>query len=415
MRITNPHLLRKLFITSWVIYFVSYIGRLNYAASMVAIGTSEGYTPSQLGLVITALFISYGLGQLLSGILGDKLCPIKLITYGLIVCGICNLLMGIATQLPQLIFIWFINGLALAFIWPPMAKLFSRHMPVAYLKKSCFHIQTSVALGTFFTYLICSVIVYFFDWRWVFYLTGPLLIATGCMAHILYTQIATAALSIDPLTDATETTKKVQPKALIPFRWTLFIESGFLIILGAILIMGFLKDGIMTWIPQYLIDTFQLNAFFSICLSSILPLINLAGIYISQIIYNRTQEDDLKTASILYRISTLSFIGLILYGDSNVVLALILFATVTSCMLGINTIFVNVIPTYFETYGKTSTVAGITNSLTYLGSALCGYGLGALVEGYGWHITRIILLLTCILAILMCTLSYKKWRLFKSH
>lgn len=416
MIITNPKILRKLFLTSWFIYFISYIGRLNYAASMLAIGQAEGYSTSQLGLVVTALFISYGLGQLLSGVLGDKFCPIKLITFGLALCSLCNLLMALSTDFYQLIVIWFVNGVALAFVWPPMAKIFSRHMPKAYLKKSCFHIQTSVALGTFFTYLCCSSIIYFFDWRWVFYFASLLLFIGSIVAYIFYTRIATYG-RLSPNTAEISLTNNIKTASVSstkPFSFTLLIQSGFIIILGAILVMGFLKDGIMTWIPQYLTDTFKLSTYFSICLSALLPLVNLTGIYVGQFIYHHTGEDDLKTAGLLYIISTLSFIGLILYGDYNVVISLVLFACITSCMLGINTIFVNVIPTYFEAYGKTSTVAGITNSTTYLGSALCGYGLGALIESYGWHTARILLLLTCFFALVVCSLALKKWNLFKA-
>ena len=90
--------------------------------------------------------MSMAVGQLLRGVLGDRLCPIKLVTFGLLLSGIANLLMGFATALPQLVGIWFLNGFALAFIWPPITKILARHMPVDYLKKTCFNLQTSVAL-----------------------------------------------------------------------------------------------------------------------------------------------------------------------------------------------------------------------------------------------------------------------------
>lgn len=82
-------------------------------------------------------------------------------------------------------------------------------------------------------------------------------------------------------------------------------------------------------------------------------------------------------------------------------------------MLGINTILVSILPTYFIKYNKTPFVAGLTNCITYFGSALCGYGLGALVDGYGWNATSLVLVSTCIIGIVACIIERPMWQKFK--
>lgn len=55
-----------------VVYFTSYLTRHNYAAALAEIVRSMGITKEQGSFAITGMFITYGLGQLLSGWLGDR-------------------------------------------------------------------------------------------------------------------------------------------------------------------------------------------------------------------------------------------------------------------------------------------------------------------------------------------------------
>ena len=405
--------MKKLLIVGWVVYFISYIGRLNYSASMLEIGISEGFSLSQLGGIVTAFFISYSIGQLVSGIAGDRFSPKYLVMTGLIISGVCNISMALSGQYIQMIMFWFINGFALAFIWPPMLKLFSMYMDAKTLYKASFSIQTSVALGTCMAYLLSSTLIHFLNWKTVFWCASMLLIITAIGWNIIISKVqATCKINVISPKELMKETQKQTTYEGDTFK-SVILKSGLVTLLLAMIIMGFLKDGVMTWIPQYITDTFKTETAFSIFLSSVLPLINLAGIYIARWLNDKNNKNDLMTTIILYCVSLVSLLLLVTVGKYNIYLTVIFFAFVTSCMLGINTILVNVVPTYFAKYNKVSTVAGITNCTTYLGSAICGYGLGSFSEKYGWQATRILLLVVCGLAIISCILSLNKWKKFK--
>ena len=66
-------------------YFVSYISRINYGAIISEMETATNISRSLLSMAITASFITYGTGQIVSGIIGDKISPKKLVGIGLIV------------------------------------------------------------------------------------------------------------------------------------------------------------------------------------------------------------------------------------------------------------------------------------------------------------------------------------------
>ena len=77
--------LTVLFIAAcWMAYSFSYIGRLNFSASMADMTSSGVLLKSQAGAVTTGFFICYGCGQLLSGMLGDRINPRYLVFAGLV-------------------------------------------------------------------------------------------------------------------------------------------------------------------------------------------------------------------------------------------------------------------------------------------------------------------------------------------
>ncbi len=192
-KLSNRHDLRVLFWVCWVVYFLSYIGRLNYAASMVEIGLAEGYSKSQLGLVTTVLFFCYGGGQILSGFIGDILSPRKLVFWGVFGSACCNVIACFLPSIGGMAFIWGCNGLLQALIWSPMIRLFSLYMPDNYLYKSCLNIQTSCAAGTCATYVLSAALIFFFSWHAVFAVTAFLLFGAAIIWEIFIRRTERAA------------------------------------------------------------------------------------------------------------------------------------------------------------------------------------------------------------------------------
>jgi len=87
-KLTDKKSIRMLSILGWLVYFSSYITRLNFGAVLVEFLQAEGITKTAAAPITTALFITYGAGQLLSGYLGDRISPRLLIFGGLLVASV---------------------------------------------------------------------------------------------------------------------------------------------------------------------------------------------------------------------------------------------------------------------------------------------------------------------------------------
>lgn len=73
----------------WIVYAASYFIRICYAAAIAPIVAEGHFSKGEIGLVGTAFFICYGAGQLISGLIGDKVNPFFMLIFGAATGGLC--------------------------------------------------------------------------------------------------------------------------------------------------------------------------------------------------------------------------------------------------------------------------------------------------------------------------------------
>lgn len=118
-------------------YFVSYITRINYGTVLLEIVNSEGITKMSASMAVTGSFVTYGIGQLISGWLGDRIKPRYLMFIGLMVSAGMNVCVPLFSRPAAMLVFWCINGFAQALMWPPMVRLLSDYLDQDTYKKSC--------------------------------------------------------------------------------------------------------------------------------------------------------------------------------------------------------------------------------------------------------------------------------------
>ena len=74
------------------VYMVSYMTRINLGAVLTAIVEDTGMTKTMLSVAVTGSSVAYGVGQIFSGFVGDRISPKKLVLLGLTVSAGMNLL-----------------------------------------------------------------------------------------------------------------------------------------------------------------------------------------------------------------------------------------------------------------------------------------------------------------------------------
>ncbi len=148
-------------------YAVFYFCRVNISMALPYMEESLGYSKTQLGLIVSAHQIIYGIGKLSNGILADRANPRHFMAFGLFLSAIVNLLFGLNASLMVLIILWGFNGWFQSMGFPPGARLLSHwYSPSEYGRiwgiYGCSH-QVGAAL-----ILITSGYMVLAGWQYVF-------------------------------------------------------------------------------------------------------------------------------------------------------------------------------------------------------------------------------------------------------
>lgn len=378
-------------------YFISYVTRINFGAVISEMVLATGMSKAALSTAVTGSFITYGAGQILSGILGDKLNPKKLIGWGLAVSACMNLLIPVCSAAWQMTALWCINGVAQAFMWPPLVKIMTILFDTEGYKKATVNVIWGSSFGTIAVYLISPLLISVFGWKSVFIFCG---ICGSIMLLIWITSRFTVTLA---------------PKNAPAKKGNYcFLFSPLMIsLMIAIVCMGALRDGITTWMPSYIAETYNLSSVISILTSVILPVFSILATHISSFLYRKVFKNLVTNAMVLFGAGAIAALALTFLFNTSAATSVVFSAVLTGCMHGVNLMLITMLPPYFKKYGNVSTASGVLNACTYIGSAISTYGIAVLSEKCGWQVTLLTWLGIALLGTVLCLVCIRPWR--KTH
>ena len=403
-----------LFWLCWIAYFSTYIGRLNYSASLTGIILSEGFSKGQAGMIGTAFFFAYGAGQFVSGFLGDRLAPKKMVFTGLMVSGLCNLAMAGAKSSGLMTAVWCVNGLFQAFIWSPMIRLMYEYYKTETRMKACVSLNSSVPIGTMAAYGLTALVIWLSGWRTMFVLAGAALIGTSLFWITGMKRVERYAAESGKMEEMPSGETGGSAKAAVNWK-SLLIQSGFLFLMMALFVQGALKDGVTTWVPTYISETYGLSAILAITSTMVIPVFNLLGVYLASFANLHWFRNEVRTAGAFFVVSAAAILVLRLASGRSMAVSFLMLALATTAMMAVNTMLIAVLPSYFGVIGRASSVSGLLNSSVYAGGAVSTYGIGALSVALGWNATIVIWFLMAAVSAVICFLTVRKWIAYRKE
>jgi len=386
-----------------LVYFTSYLTRIDYAAVLVEIIADLGITKSTASIAVTGSFITYGLGQLVSGWLGDKISPRYLIAGGLCCTSVTNLLMSVLPDITVMTVFWCFNGFFQAMLWPPLVRIMAENLDENTYSNASVSVSAAASIATIVVYLLAPVVILFSGWRTVFLICG----SAGFVTILLWlTGTRNASSGAAKPSDPNAPQSSVSSAVLV--------RSGIFIIMVGIILQGILRDGISTWMPTYISEVFDLGSHVSILTAVILPIFSIMSVSVGSAIQKKI-GNELKTAAILYGVSAVSALIIIPFFSSSMIVSALMMAIITGAMHGVNLMLISRLPVHFKRYGKVSTISGALNACTYVGSALSTYGFAHLSEAFGWYFIIISWAVIAGLGTAVCGLCIRRWAKFRDQ
>jgi OPA family glycerol-3-phosphate transporter-like MFS transporter/OPA family sugar phosphate sensor protein UhpC-like MFS transporter len=394
IQFTDPQLITRKYrywqtrvlISSIIGYATFYFVRKNLSIAMPFMETGLGIRKSQLGLFLTLHGLLYGVSKFAHGFFGDRAHARNLMVTGLVASAILNVAFGFSSAVFVLGTIWMLNGWFQGMGFPPCARLITHWFPPKKLATKMSIWNMSHPIGGAVILIICGYLVVF-GWRICFYI--PAVIALAVAVFLWFTLPDTPPSVGLPEVEGTRHDTQDREshenfRAFVvehvfknKYIWIVSIANFFVYIIryavldwgptmltqakhikiahAAWMVAGFEFGGLLgALFGGWITDRFLRGRAVRVCLVYML----LAGVSIL-VFWKVTLQSEMLMAGIL------ASAGFFIYGPQ--------------CLLAVTA-------ANLATKRAAATAIGLTSIFGYASTVLSGWGLGALVQAYGWNV-----------------------------
>ncbi|MCX5818609.1 MAG: MFS transporter [Deltaproteobacteria bacterium] len=394
----------RTFVTIWITYGSFYLCRANISFALPGLTNEFGYSKTLLGLLGTALFIMYSLGQFVNGQLGDKYGARKLVFVGMIGSALLNIVFSFSTAFGFMLVVWGLNGYFQSMGWSPQVKTMANWFTVAQRGKWMGLLGSCYQIGNALAWLLASSLAAHYTWRTLFWVPSILLLISS-VHFVIRLRNAPEEVGLPPIEQLRKIAsgEAAEPSKLDPtsapvchvtqdkhmgFGYTVKVCLTNPRIWGvsvAFFCLDIIRYGFFYWAPVFLIEV-QGASITSAGLSvAVLPLAGSAGSIFCGWATGRFFDNRRAPVVCLCLFGLAIFSYLFYYAPEGAwVLGLVYLALIGFCTYGAHVLMVGHAAQDFAGRKAAASAAGFIDGFGYLGAAMTGIFTGWLVDNYSW-------------------------------
>ena len=376
----------------WAIYTVSYFGRLSFSSNITNIMASYNVTHAEAGLVTTFFFFAYGAGQFVNGIFCKHYNKTFLFPVALTVSSAINVAVFAGLPFNLIKYFWFVNGCSQSVLWSSVILILGDNLDRKHADLSVAILGTTTSIGTFLSYFSGFAFTRAGNYKIIFPVAAAVMLLMAVLWLAFYPRLIKNINALKPAADVlTAENGKADPAdrkqdkspadaAKLAGRTAVVTVAVFALFS---VVCNFLKDGLQTWVPAILKETYKLEDSLSILLTLVLPGISafcgVITLWASKIIKSFP-----LLASVMFGISAVCALAIRLTLGVSFVVALVFFGIISLLAHCINAVSTNLLPLRVRGSLNPGTVSGLLNGSCYVGSTISAYGLGLIADNSGW-------------------------------
>ena len=285
-----------------VSYLAVYIAR--NVLSTVTPQMVEGgeYTKEYIGEISSLFFIFYAIGQLLNGFLGDKIKARYMLSVGLLLAGVINLVFPYILHLTGVAKLAYgVTGFFLSMIYAPMTKLVAENTMPEYTTKCSLGYSLASYLGSPMAGAISAIL----SWRSVFVSSSIALIVMAfvCFGSILYFEKAGIVVHnrYKELKEARKEKRSLKEnvKILVKRRILLFALISML--------TGVVRTTVVFWLPTYFSEYLGYAPKTSAAIFTVATLAISLTVFLAVAVYKLFKQNLYLTVAATFLASAVSF------------------------------------------------------------------------------------------------------------
>ncbi len=427
------HFRWRIFYSSFIAYVVFHLCRKNIAVALPSMGEALHLSNTELGLLGSSLYVTYGIGKFVNGVLADKSNVRTFLPTALILSAVCNLLFVFSSLvitpghasffgLPSatillwvMAFFWGANGWFQSCGFPPVAKSLSYWFSNSERGTKWSLWSTSHQIGVFAAVMISGFVIDKLGWQAAFYVPAIICIITGIW---LFERLRDKPQSLG-LPDVEkyreepvkcETAKdneedednrsyfQIVKEHIIcnPIIWMLAIAYIFVYII---------RFATEDWLVKYLVEVKGNSLTLASSKLSSLALVGAGGAIFAGVISDKIYKGNRTPINIIFLICLIfSLLAFAANPASNNTMDFIYAAMIGVFTAGPQMLIGGLCAVESSSKKVASASIGFTGVFGYVGAALSSSGTGFVVDKFGWNGAIAFWMISTMICVVICTI-----------
>ena len=364
-----------IFALCWSAYALAYFGRVNISVAIPSIQEELGWSRACLGMVGSCFFWVYAIGQLINGIMGDRVNSRWFIFSGLAISGVLNFSFGLTKYLWPMVIIWSLNGYFQSMLWGPIMGTISRWSRPARNNLIAVGMAGSTTVGYILAWGLSGKIVASMGWRGAFWLPGIILLFFSVFWVVrIPDSVVKSRKNFIPDSGLAQTESFLKMTS----------SDGLWLVVLVCVAQGVVKEGINLWGPLLLKETMNLNLGEVIGYAVLIPVTSFIGAVFAGWLNRLFNYREKLVVDIFMTGSLVAVVVFRFFGCLSITVGAASLAITSGFISGTNSMLMSMIPLKFARKGRVSSVAGLLDFSSYIGAGLSGVLTGLISDMSGW-------------------------------
>ena len=353
---------------------VSYLG-VYFARNILSVVTPQiieggAYTEEYIGSISSMFFTFYAVGQLINGLVGDKIKARYMISFGLLLAGICNIIFPYTLDHPAAAHITYgMIGFFLSMIYAPMTKVVAENTEPHHAARCCLGYTLASYLGSPAAGLVAA----FFLWQVVFYMGSTALIVMGLLCFFFFLYFEKTGIVKYNQYDA----PKAQGQGI-----KVLVEHRIIKFTFVSVLTGIVRTAVVFWMPTYLAQYLGFTPQDSGLIFTVATFVISSSAFLAVFIYERLDRNMDLVLLMFFAGSAISFVGVYLVDQPMINICLLILAILfNNCAASM--LWSVYCPSLRDT-GMVSGATGYLDFMSYMAAAVSSALFANAVTGIGW-------------------------------
>ncbi|MBR4955195.1 MAG: MFS transporter [Clostridia bacterium] len=407
IRTKEEKLSALLLVAALTMYVLVCMTKSNYTAS-IAFFVKEGiFTKAKSGLISACFYLIYSVGQIIGGVISDRISPYKVISIGVLGSALINLALCFTSRFEWVLVLWSLCGIIQFGIWPGLVKIVASVISPKHRKTASVLVGMCIGTGGILSYLVATPMLEWLGW------TGLFGMNTAILALVLVMWASVEKLTAGTLMPhPISRLKKAAAAGDKPAFFPIFLRSGLPIIMVINMIINMLSIGIKSWVPTMMMESYDISATWASVQTAVTYAVNIAGAFAVIYLFRKIKNELLCESAYLF-ICIPFYVVLLFIGRGPMWSMLTSVMVTTTFTYAVGNLNVRTSATY-EKYGCSATVSGILNGMASFGIFAANASFGIIAQNHGWSaVTVILVCIGSLGALLSLVVGATLWRRFK--